>query len=200
LPGTKVLFAVWDVRLSDYQLYAQANLDADQSWQKPQFAQDNNCPVVNVSWFQAKAFCKWLTQKEQSEGRIGASQFYRLPMEAEWNQAVGTTMFPWGDKKSPPHQAGNYAPAAGADHFDNTSPVGSFKPNQFGLFDMGGNVWQWCENEYALDSGTHVCVLRGASWRDSLAANMLSSYRYICTPESRTDTFGFRVVLADSSH
>jgi formylglycine-generating enzyme required for sulfatase activity len=85
----------------------------------------------------------------------------------------------------------------GVDRYENTSPVGSFKPNQFGLYDMGGNVWQWCENEYSPGSGTRV--LRGASWRDRLSANLMSSYRYNCTPDSRSDTFGFRVVLFDSS-
>jgi serine/threonine protein kinase/formylglycine-generating enzyme required for sulfatase activity len=195
--GTKVLFGVWDVRVKDYQLYAQANKVGDNSWKTPTFGQGYDHPVVNVSWIQAKAFCEWLTQKERGEGKIGASQGYRLPMEVEWNKAVGNAKYPWGEKKSPPRQFGNYADRLGVDSYDNTSPVGSFKANQFGLYDMGGNVWQWCEDEYSPGSGTRV--LRGASWRDSLSANLLSSYRYNCRPESRSDSFGFRLVLCDSS-
>ena len=152
---------------------------------------------MNVSWIQAKAFCDWLTQKERNEEKIGTNQGYRLPLEVEWNKAVGTATYPWGERKSPPWQAGNYAQTLGVDRFENTSPVGSFETNQFGLFDMGGNVWQWCENEYSTGSGTRV--LRGASWRDSLPANLLSSFRYNCMPESRSDTFGFRIVLFDSA-
>ena len=94
VPGTEVLFCIWDTRAQDYRAYAQANNGVDGSWENPGFSQGDDHPVVNVSWHNAKAFCAWLTQKDRSEGKTSASQSYRLPQETEWNQAVGNTKFP----------------------------------------------------------------------------------------------------------
>ena len=92
--------------------------------------------------------------------------------------------------------AGNYGPSLNVDDLPNTSPVGSFQSNRFGLYDMGGNVWQWCEDWYDGESKDHVA--RGASWLDYGAAMLLSSFRYHGTPRP-LGNYGFRVVLAGAS-
>ncbi|MEI7730356.1 MAG: SUMF1/EgtB/PvdO family nonheme iron enzyme [Verrucomicrobiota bacterium] len=71
---------------------------------------------------------------------------------------------------------GNYSPSLNVDEYENTSPVGRFKANQFGLYDMGGNVWQWCEDFY--DGKSSFRMLRGASWGISFPGRLLSSYRF----------------------
>ena len=95
VPGTKVLFCIWDTRVQDYRAYANANLgEVDGSWQTPYFhdlqvTPQATCPVVMVSWNDANAFCAWLTKQEQASGLISQNQRYRLPTDFEWSVAVG---------------------------------------------------------------------------------------------------------------
>jgi formylglycine-generating enzyme required for sulfatase activity len=211
--GTEVLFGIWDVRVQDYRAYAEANTSVDRSWKNPGFAQGDTHPVVNVSWNDAKAFCQWLTEQERAAGLLTASQSYRLPTDAEWSVAVGLEgesgstpakkdrkikgVYPWGTQWPPPNGAGNYATSLGVDNFAYTSPVGSFAANQFGLYDMGGNAWQCCEDWY--NSNQTSRVLRGASWFDRFPSLLLSSYRDDRTPDYRNNCIGFRVVLGGAS-
>jgi formylglycine-generating enzyme required for sulfatase activity len=122
-------------------------------------------------------------------------------------------VFPWGAQWPPPRGAGNYAgeelqPALAAgkfayatkevipgydDGFVNTSPVGSFAANRLGLFDMGGNVWQWCEDWLNNKHVDHV--LRGASWGTNERRRLLLSHRYQYVATFHFKTFGFRCVL-----
>ena len=83
------------------------------------------------------------------------------------------------------------------DGYPRTSPVGSFEANFSGLHDMGGNVWQWCEDWYNVQA--QIRVLRGASWYDGDPVSLLASYRYFGTPVNRYDTFGFRCVVGAES-
>ena len=183
------------------------------SWRNAGFEQTDEYPVVNVSWNDAAAFCKWLSRKE---GRT-----YRLPTEAEWEHAcrAGTTTRYWsGDDPETLAKVGNVADATAKAKFPDwkytikasdgyvfTSPVGSFQANAFGLYDMHGNAWQWCadwygEEYYAAsptedpigpDSGKFR-VLRGGSWfnRPDLtrSANRIGS-----APDFRYNRTGFRV-------
>jgi len=81
------------------------------------------------------------------------------------------------------------------DGFTWTSPVGSFKPNKFGIYDMGGNVWQWCMDSWN-DKSTDK-VLRGASWGNgSLKMSLSSACRIHATPDACVDNYGFRIVEA----
>ena len=117
--------------------------------------------------------------------------------------------FPWGIS-FPPSKAkvGNYADAALHESFPSlkwlegytdgsatTSPVGAFAPNEYGLYDMGGNVWQWCEDLFEPGSIDHV--LRGAAWDDAARTNLLLSRRIHLTPGNRSNHSGFRCVLAN---
>ena len=168
-------------------------------------------PAVNVSWDDAKEFCAWLTKKEQGEGKLAAGQEYRLPTDAEWSYAVGigdkegngtpkdkdgklADVYPWGTGWPPPKGAGNYGQSLNVDEYANTSPVGSFKANQYGLYDMGGNVWQWCEDLYE-NGQSRNRVLRGGSWDRNDSRGLLSSNRSDYTPFGRYIDYGFRLVV-----
>jgi formylglycine-generating enzyme required for sulfatase activity len=217
--GTDVQFCIWETRVKDYAAYAAANAEVDESWKKPfgdEFKQEDTHPVVRVNWDDANAFCEWLTKKELAEGKIKAGQKYRLPTDAEWSVAVGLgkeegntpkekqmgvkDVYPWGNQWPPPKGAGNYYGSLNVDKFDRTAPVGSFSANQFGLHDMGGNVFEWCEDKY---SPTHTSrVLRGASWNyGDYPDDLLSSGRYYYTPDYRNaySGVGFRCVLVGGS-
>jgi len=208
VPGTDVLFCIWDVRVQDYRAYAEANSGVDEiSWKKGFLAPSDTYPVVNVSWNDAKAFCEWLSKKE--------GKTYRLPTDAEWSVAVGLPpetgdtpsdknrkikdVYPWGTNWPPPNDAGNYIDSGKNaipgyhDGYEFTSPVGSFTANKYGLYDMGGNVCQWCEDWYR--GSKKERVVRGGSWSDSEPDYLLSSYRYYDTPDERNPSTGFRCVL-----
>jgi formylglycine-generating enzyme required for sulfatase activity len=198
-----------------------------ESWKGPGFVQGGTHPVVGVSWEDAKAFCVWLTEKERGEGKIGSEQRYRLPTDAEWSAAVGGGKYPWGNEWPPPGGSGNYAGEEAkdsrwpdewgtlkgfSDGFARTSPAGSFAANRHGLYDMGGNVWEWCEDWYkkemntqeTLDAipvlkddegGSTYKVVRGGSWRNIDPDGLASSYRSNFHPVNRNAYGGFRCVL-----
>ncbi len=214
VPGTNARFSVWDTRVKDYAAFVQATRhDAGDGWKDPGFQQTDDHPVVNVSWEDAKAFCKWLTEAERGAGKIPASQEYRLPTDAEWSAAVGLPqergnspkekdgkvkcVYPWEASWPPPRGAGNYDSSLGVDTFDYTSPVGSFPANRFGLYDMGGNVWQWCEDLYSEDKAYRV--VRGGSWYGILPESLCSSYRNDGHPDYRISCYGFRCIFADAN-
>ncbi len=157
------------------------------------------CPVEQVSWDDAKAFIARLNAK--NDGFV-----YSLPTEAQWEYAAraGTTGF-WASPMV--DDMAWYSDNASA----KTHPVGTKRPNAFGLFDMHGNVWEWCEDYFTPYSDSPVTdpkpapygynshrVLRGGSWY-VIAPNVRSSIRDGGKPAEGTDTFGFRVaaVLAE---
>ena len=148
-------------------------------------------PVTDVSWNDCQEFLKRLNEKSNT--------VYRLPTEAEWEYACRagtTTAYSFGDSITK-----NYA------NFDNSSisSVGSYKPNAFGLYDMHGNVWEWCEDIYGaypagavtdpkgLATGTSH-VLRGGSFFD-FGSRARSSFRFVSAPTNRNNLFGFRLVM-----
>ena len=173
-------------------------------------------PVEMVSWDDAKAFCAKL--KSLVGSKLPNEFIFRLPTDPEWSWAVGlenekgntpqekhmkiADVYPWGTQWPPPKGAGNYDDYSNfkipdfSDGYESTSPVGSFNPNKNGLYDMGGNVWEWCENWY--DEKKQCRVLRGASWFLSTFDFLLSSFRYFDTPDFRVNVIGFRVVLGMS--
>jgi formylglycine-generating enzyme required for sulfatase activity len=204
--GTDVLFSIWETRVQDHQAFAIAK---GRKWEKPSFDQGPTHPAVYFSWDDAVEFCAWLTKKERAAGTIGANEEYRLPTDAEWSVAVGLGaesgnaltdkfckikgVYPWGKQWPPPSGAGNYSQSLKVDNFEYTSPVGSFAANQFGLFDMGGNVREWCEHMAHPKVIWHL--LRGASWRSHAPDDLLSSGRNIFYPGYPNDNYGFRCVL-----
>lgn len=222
-PVGDVEFSIWLTRLQDFEAFAKARNVKSSSWRSPGFRQGPDHPVVNVTWDEALAFCAWLTEKEHSEGVLPANKFYRLPTDLEWSRAVGLPeevgktpeardmgipdVYPWGKDWPPPPGAGNYtgeetgsdvAIKGYEDGYAWTSPVGSFKANKYGLYDMGGNVWQWVMDNWNNESKAKV--LRGASWYNgALKLSLLSSCRVHAAADSSTDNYGFRVVRATES-
>jgi formylglycine-generating enzyme required for sulfatase activity len=184
---------------------------AGNTWERPGFPQGPTHPVCGVSWDDAQAFCAWLTKTERAAGRLLPTQSYRLPTDLEWSAAVGLAneggyrpadrdgrvkdVYPWGEQWPPPRGTGNYAAINGEeDAYPHTAPVGSFKSNPFGLYDLGSNLREWCE-EYYTGPADISRVQRGASWNDNVPLALLSATRRDANPGRRADTFGFRCVL-----
>ncbi len=120
IPAADTRISVWETRVQDYEAFCRAS---GRHYQPPDFAQASTHPVVKVNWFDAMAFCKWLTEKERDENLIEDRQSYRLPTDREWSLAVGLANesgatpqardgkikneFPWGKQWPPPTGAGN---------------------------------------------------------------------------------------------
>jgi sulfatase modifying factor 1 len=187
----------------------------------------DNYPVVGVTWKQASAFCIWRTQLlNNALSRDGDAyvQDYRLPLESEWEYAarggLDNSMYPWGGLYTRNREGcylanfkplrGNYAVDGGV----TTTSVGSYEPNEYGLYDMAGNVGEWCANAYdesayffqhdlnpdykynATEKDSHVMkrkVIRGGSWKDIAYYLQVStrSYEY---QDSSTSYIGFRCI------
>ena len=178
-------------------------------------------PVEYVSWFDATNYCGKLTEKDRSLGSIPEGYAYRLPTEAEWEfacRAGGTNAFHFGGAIR--HGMANFWTGAeydsrtgsteGADGWwpGRTVEVGSYSSNAFGLFDMHGNVCEWCADwggAYPVDPVTDPTgastgvgrVVRGGSWNDrGVWCRSAIRYRGGLPPDSRYALVGFRVVLA----
>jgi formylglycine-generating enzyme required for sulfatase activity len=171
------------------------------------FTGDLKCPVEQVTWYDATNYCGKLTAKERAVGRLPAGYEYRLPTEAEWEYACRagtTTRFSYGDDPSYT-QLGEYAWYA-LNSGNTTHPVGVKKPNAWGLYDMHGNVWEWCGDWYDPYPGGSVTdprgphtgsfrVDRGGGWYDG-ARRCRSAYRRCEWADYRYGGMGFRLVLA----
>jgi formylglycine-generating enzyme required for sulfatase activity len=175
------------------------------------FAGDPLLPVEQVSWEDATNYCAQLTLRERAAGRIAANNIYRLPTEAEWEYACRawtSTRFSYGDDPAYTNLA-DYAWYA-ANSGGTTHPVGQKLPNPWGLHDMHGNVFEWCQdyltNAYPggvlLDptgppTGTSRVARNGAwnGWGND-AGSCRSAHRRGALPDARGSGIGFRVVLA----
>ena len=221
-----VRFCVWETRVEDYDAFCAAT---GRHRDPPGFQQGTAHPVVKTNWFDATAFCQWLTEKERQDNILPEDEIYRLPTDLEWSEAVGLPKeggatpeardgkirneFPWGRQWPLPAGSGNYADKSArsggragegiiegySDGFAQTAPVGSFKPNRFGLYDLGGNVWEWCAESYNGKAGAgrrDWGVLRGGSWATSKRTELQSSYRNVIDRNDRDVIYGFRCVLA----
>jgi formylglycine-generating enzyme required for sulfatase activity len=156
-------------------------------------------PVINVSWDDARQYAGWLSQVTGKE--------YRLLTEAEWEYAAraGThTRYSWGD--DPAAGDANCDGCGGQWKLRQTAPVGSFKPNAFGLHDMHGNVWEWVEDSWhetyddapadtlpwLQDSDPNYRMIRGGSWRNE-SEQVRAAFRVRRNHNVEFDTLGFRV-------
>ena len=191
VPGTDVLMSKTEFTVGEWKLYSRAA--GLPEWQQPgswkqaalRFVQNDDHPVVYVSWKQAKEFCVWLSKKTGKK--------WRLPTDAEWEAAIGVSEYVWGDYYPPKWDDGNYAVGGdgsqdpqmiGGDGILGTAPVGSFKPNALGFYDLGGNVFEWMWEERIEKNAkgqitSQGPVVRGGGWNKAkqfcLVASMWGS-------------------------
>jgi sulfatase modifying factor 1 len=187
----------YEVTNAQYKKFMDATgHKAPYHWDDSNF-NDPKKPVVDVTWDDAKTYANWAGK--------------RLPTEAEWEKSARGGLvgkeYPWGDSIT--HDNGNYVGTGGKDKWKYTSPVGSFTPNGYGLYDMAGNVWEWCADWYdekyyanspksnpkGPDSGFYNKVLRGGSWLDTNTNYLRVATRHLGFPPSFVNSnVGFRCV------
>jgi len=182
------------------------------------FRGDPDRPVENVTWRDALAYCQRLTQREHLAGRLPQGHVYRLPTEFEWEYACRagtTTLFSFGFDRCTRwlDYVDTLCEYAWTSHNSGgqTHPVGTRKPNPWGLFDMHGNVWEWCLNPFVLYPGGHLTVtvgeatndlpfqcIRGGAWHiDAQGCRTADRQNWFSDkPVTPYGSFGFRVVLA----
>jgi len=184
--------------------------NGDRTGNPPPFNQnygtDLTRPVEQVSWFNATNYCDKLTQSERAAGRISTNNVYRLPMEAEWEYACRawtSTRFSYGD--DPGYTNLTQYAWYGANSSNMTHSVGQKLPNPWGLYDMHGNVPEWCQDWYGPYPGGIVIdpqgpatgsirTARGGTWFRT-GGDLRSAWRNAVSPDTM-GAAGFRVVLA----
>ncbi len=167
------------VTIAEYMHFIKdTKRDDSREWKEEPY----NHPIAEISWEDAIAYCKWLSKKTKEN--------YKLPTEKEWEYAcrAGTkTKWSFGDDESELEKYAWYD-----DNSDRTTHiVGKKSPNPWGLYDMHGNVWEWCEDWY--DEDKKEKVLRGGSWSYN-AIGTRSSGRGWDDPDVRYNDVGFRLL------
>jgi formylglycine-generating enzyme required for sulfatase activity len=189
----------FEVTQAEYQSVMSNNPSA--------FTGNPNRPVDQVTWYEAVNYCAALTARDRASGSISTNWAYRLPTEAEWEYACRagtTTTYCFGEDPNG-NRLGFYA-WYNVNAGGQTQVVGSRAPNRWGLYDMHGNVWEWCQDWYGGLSGGNVTdpqgpssgsdrVIRGGSWSGG-ASYCASAARINDYPSYRSYNGGFRVVLA----
>ena len=195
--------AGWEVREQGWAWNSQAKAwkPTGQPWTEPRYWRDKKCngqdqPVVGVSWYEAVAYCRWLSEK--------SGQQIMLPTEQQWQYAAqgdDGRDYPWGKEWDCKRCNNSVKP------YDSnvTTPVTAYEgkakgDSPFGVVDMAGNVWEWCVTAYYTGSndliGTDVRVLRGGSWYSNNPGFFRVSSRYGHNPLGWPDPIGFRLALS----
>ncbi len=224
VPGTKVLFSIWETRVKDFKEFLKKD-KYTMGHNHPTKSTVDDYPVAMINWDDARAFCGWLSKKEGIE--------YRLPTDEEWDVAVGQGNYPWGDDWPPLEGVENIAgeesrlgrpddPKYGVqegyrDEHPRKASVGSYKANYAGLYDMGGNVREFVEGWYTeahynknrdgggyeprpeqmvdIRKGDTRRIARGGCWNVCGSVILTSSCRIPPLPDETGENLGFRCVL-----
>ncbi|PZC53122.1 hypothetical protein LH53_00730 [Mesotoga sp. TolDC] len=205
----------YETTFDEYDAFCEAtgrSKPSDSGWGR------GNRPVINVSWNDAIAYCNWLSDKEKlpkpydsngnlldKDGRVTTDITkvlgYRLPTEAEWEYAARGGNKSKGYKYAGSDNVGDvawYSSNSGS----KTQEVGKKAPNELGIYDMSGNVWEWCSDWYGgysssaqtnpyNNSGSYR-VFRGGSW-DRNATSVRVAYRSYLSPAGTRNGLGFRI-------
>jgi formylglycine-generating enzyme required for sulfatase activity/tRNA A-37 threonylcarbamoyl transferase component Bud32 len=209
VPGTDVLMSKTELTVSEWKLYLKGRglPEWEQHWKerekektfkrsnKPngleQFLQTDEHPLF-ISFNHAKEMCDWISAKTGKE--------WRMPTNREWEAAAGTSKYPWGEYYPPHWDDGNYAVlddgtrdpgVVGLDGIRGTAPVGSFKPNLLGFYDLGGNVSEWMADGVNPQTGSRV--VRGAGFASPMTSLITSNHDF-SDPETMAGLNGFRIV------
>jgi sulfatase modifying factor 1 len=192
------LLGAFPVRNRDYGIFlAESGHPAPPLWSHPDFSHPEQ-PVAAVSWFEAVKYCDWL-------GRVSGRR-YRLPTEAEWERAArggrDGALYTWGDE--PPHEHAEYVRRWGGE-IPATLPVGGGVANPWGLYELGENVHEWCEDWFQRDYYTgspeknprgpaagERRASRGGSWRHQIKVSRCAA-RSSIPPHFQYADYGFRV-------
>ena len=224
--GKTVLFSIWETRVKDYEAFIKENKGHEWPKVEWKQKDDHPAVMVRWEDAHAFCKWLTIEDRKTGKlGRdehyrlptdhewscavgIGRKEDAEVIPEAKSNKIAG--IYPWGKKFPPPKGAGNYYgeetnnPVEDSkriegysDGFDQTAPVGSFEVNEYGLYDMGGNVWEWCEDWFSPKQEKRV--LRGASWINPEESTLRSSRRNTYTPATRRDFIGVRVIVAGGS-
>lgn len=239
VPGTKVLFSIYETRRRDARAFAHAMQEkmeipwleneserriqafnrslvnvrsGDGTWTNfsfddPGWPVTPDHPVIFVSAVDASGMCRWLTWKERQEGRLKATQRYRLPTDAEWQTACGGINKPLreGNLAGPEARSGIWPKELPtfdtSDPFPRTAPVGSFPGELNGLYDMSGNVAEWVNDDPELQwadvqhRARQVLRARGPAYSDGTPETASFGYLRLVQPTKRVPNTGFRMVL-----
>jgi tetratricopeptide (TPR) repeat protein len=197
VPGTEILMSRTEFTVGEWKLYLRA--EGYPEWQQPEpkeFTQTDEHPVVKVSWNDVMKFCEWLSKVSGKK--------WRLPKNEEWEAAVGKTKYPWGEYFPPKKEDGNYSILAdgkddpakvGADGIKGTAPVGSFKANASGFFDLGGNAHEWMLDGYDREDSKARRLLRGGCWDSGFSGSLSVSSKGRMDASGRYGIYGFRVCV-----
>jgi hypothetical protein len=225
--GITALVCIHPVRVQDYAAYAAEVSGVNGEWKTQTFesapvGREDDHPVVGVNVNDTKEFCEWLSKKEGRTYRLPTDREWSFAVGIGTSEKItkDTTpqslnqkvprVWPWGNKWPPSKNSANLADTTFkakfaskpniegyTDGFPATSPVLAFPPNKFGLYDMGGNIWQWCEDW--LNEAKNERVLRGAPFEGHESGWCLSSNRFATQAANRRPTIGFRVVAESSA-
>ncbi len=196
VPNTGVMFSKYETTVGQWKAFVEeTGWSKSDAWKTPAHgiplpAQTDTEPVVCISKGYAEEYCAWLSRKTGYK--------YRLPSDFEWSKATSLSKYPWGEVFPPDSSSGNFSPGyhyqysldSRIDGYAFTSPVGMFSPNPYGIYDLGGNVWEWTSS----DSG----IIRGASWENFDADLMQSKTSTLHDPSDLHPAIGFRVVREGS--
>ena len=193
----------YPVTIAEYMHFAKVNEEYLPEWKKELggYAKMNltdNAPIIGVSWYDAVAFCDWLNEQQKE-------YVYRLPTETEWEYACRagtTTKWSFGDEEYKLEKYAWYEKNSDG----STHEVGKRKENDFKLYDMHGNVWEWCQDDYVdnykntprdgkpyIDKSAKSKILRGGSWSYD-SGYTRSADRYWDFPSNRSYDVGFRLL------
>lgn len=195
----------WAVELAPFRILATPVTQAHYSnamGENPSLVTGADLPVETVSWLDAVQFCNQLSMEEGYEpfyvidrdaftaSHNSNARGYRLPSEAEWEFAcrAGSHTPRYGDLDDIAWYAENSGGSA--------QPVGTKRPNGFGLFDLLGNVWEWCDDLYDAEVYGPYRVFRGGGWSDA-ARGVLATNRRRSHPTFAIDDLGFRVAISE---